>query len=84
MKWVLLDPVGTPGRSKVENGSNVCLPSRSDGIARSYFYDLLRQGRGPKIVKLGRRTMIRGESAAAWRERMEAETTQPAPAAAER
>lgn len=44
-------------------------------IARSYFYALLKQGKGPEIYKLGRRTYISGEAAAAWRRRMEAETT---------
>lgn len=43
-------------------------------IARSYFYTLLRSGRGPDIYKLGRRTYISGKAAAEWRQRMEART----------
>jgi len=43
-------------------------------IARSYFYSLLKQGRGPEIYKLGRRTYISGKAAAEWRRRMEAQT----------
>jgi hypothetical protein len=43
-------------------------------IARSYFYTLLRSGRGPDIYKVGRRTYISGDAAAEWRRRMEAQT----------
>jgi hypothetical protein len=40
-------------------------------IAKSYFYELLRTGRGPRIMKVGRRTIISGEAAAEWRSLME-------------
>jgi len=50
-------------------------------IARSYFYQLLREGRGPRITKVGRRTLVRGEAAAEWRRRMEDETPQLSPEA---
>jgi hypothetical protein len=43
-------------------------------ISRGFFYKLRRTGRGPVETKLGTRTMISVESAAAWRQRMEAET----------
>ena len=43
-------------------------------ISRAFFYKLQRQGRGPAQMKLGTRTMISLESAAAWRHKMEAET----------
>lgn len=43
-------------------------------ISRSYLYELWRDGRGPRRTKLGRRTLITGEAAAAWRLRMERET----------
>jgi hypothetical protein len=38
------------------------------------FYKLRKQGRGPVETKLGARTLVSAESAAAWRRRMEAET----------
>lgn len=44
------------------------------GIARTTFYMLLKQGRGPRLMKVGRRTLISAEAAADWRKRMEAET----------
>jgi hypothetical protein len=43
-------------------------------IARSFLYILLREGRGPRVMKLGRRTFITREAAAEWRARMEQET----------
>jgi hypothetical protein len=45
-------------------------------IARSFFYQLLREGRGPRITKLGRRTFVTREAAAEWRRRNEQETHQ--------
>ena len=51
------------------------------GISRAHFYNLLRPGDGPAIMKVGRRTLISAEAAAEWRRRMEsaaAEQSQPA------
>ena len=44
----------------------------SHGISRALFYILQRDGRGPRIMKCGRRTLIARESAEAWRRQMEA------------
>lgn len=44
------------------------------GISRSYLYRLWSEGRGPVRTKIGRRTLISGEAAAAWRRRMQAQT----------
>jgi predicted DNA-binding transcriptional regulator AlpA len=41
------------------------------GISRSFFYKLLQQGQGPRVTKLGARTLVSAEAAAAWRARME-------------
>jgi predicted DNA-binding transcriptional regulator AlpA len=43
-------------------------------ISRSYLYRLWSERRGPRRTKLGRRTLISGEAAAAWRRQMEVET----------
>jgi excisionase family DNA binding protein len=43
------------------------------GISRGTFYKLLGEGRGPKAVKVGRRTLISSEAAEEWRRRMERE-----------
>jgi predicted DNA-binding transcriptional regulator AlpA len=37
-------------------------------ISRSKFYDLLRNGLAPKMMKLGKRRLISVEAAKEWRE----------------
>ena len=37
-------------------------------ISRACFYDLLREGRGPRTMKVGRRRLISREAAKEWRE----------------
>ncbi len=44
---------------------------RAHGISRALLYKLLRDGRGPRIMKVGRRTLISQEAAEEWRRRME-------------
>ncbi len=53
---------------------------REHAISRGLFYNLLREGRGPRVIKAGRRTLISREAAEDWRRRMEA-TTQAGEAA---
>ncbi len=53
---------------------------REHGISRGLFYRLLREGRGPRVIKAGRRTLISREAAEEWRRRMEG-ATQPGEAA---
>lgn len=50
----------------------------SHNVSRSRFYELLKSGNGPAIMKVGHRTFISAEAAAEWRRRME----QPKQAAA--
>lgn len=40
-------------------------------ISRALLYIMLRDGRGPRIIKAGRRTLISCEAADEWRRRME-------------
>ena len=47
------------------------------GISRGTFYKLFGEGRGPKAVKIGRRTLISNEAAEEWRRRMEREAAIP-------
>lgn len=44
---------------------------REHGISRGLFYNLLRDGRGPRVIKAGRRTLISQEAAEEWRQRLE-------------
>lgn len=39
-------------------------------FGRAKLYELWAEGRGPARVKVGRRTLIPGEAAAAWRRQM--------------
>jgi predicted DNA-binding transcriptional regulator AlpA len=46
---------------------------QAHGISRGMFYNLVRDGRGPRVMKVGTRTLISHEAAADWRRQMEAE-----------
>ena len=48
----------------------------SHRISRGTFYNLLKIGRGPSIMKVGARTLVSAEAAADWRRKMEASTAQ--------
>ncbi len=41
-------------------------------ISRTHFYQLTKDGKGPRLMKLGRRVLISAEAAADWRRQMEA------------
>lgn len=43
----------------------------SHRISRAKFYAELKNGNGPRIMKVGRRTLISLEAAADWRRAME-------------
>lgn len=45
-------------------------------ISRSFFHKIVNEGRGPRLMKIGRRTLISAEAAAEWRAKMEAATNQ--------
>jgi predicted DNA-binding transcriptional regulator AlpA len=39
-------------------------------ISRSFFYKLSQLGRGPRLSKIGARTLISAEAAAEWRQKL--------------
>lgn len=41
-------------------------------ISRAFLYKLWKEGRGPRIIKIGRRTLISREAAAEWLRSLEA------------
>ena len=43
-------------------------------ISRAMFYVLRKQGKGPRTMKVGRRTLISKEAAREWRARIEKES----------
>ncbi|MDH5328258.1 MAG: hypothetical protein OEZ68_22120 [Gammaproteobacteria bacterium] len=40
-------------------------------ISRAFFYKLQKEGKGPRITKVGRRTLVSDEAETEWRKRME-------------
>ena len=46
----------------------------SNRICKGLFYELLKQGKGPRITKVGRRTLISPEAEQDWRQQMESQT----------
>jgi predicted DNA-binding transcriptional regulator AlpA len=44
---------------------------QSHGISRATFYNLMKRGTAPRIMKVGTRTLVSVDAAAEWRERME-------------
>ena len=47
-------------------------------ISRTHFYQLIKDGKGPRLMKPGRRVLISAEAAADWRRAIEAATSQHA------
>lgn len=47
--------------------SNVSEFCRDHRISRGFYYQLRAAGKGPQILKLGRRTLITREAAERWR-----------------
>lgn len=45
-------------------------------ISRAFFYKLVKQGKGPRLMKCGNRTLITAEAAAEWRTEMERRTAE--------
>lgn len=66
-----------PGRMFVKPSSTIAEFCFEHGnISKSFFHKLVNEGKGPRLMKIGRRTLISAEAAAAWRAQMEAQTNQ--------
>ena len=48
------------------------------GLSRATIYNLWKDGSGPRLMRVGRRTLISKQSAAEWARRMEAASTEAA------
>jgi hypothetical protein len=46
------------------------------GMSQAFFHALVAKGKGPKLMKVGARTLISVEAAAAWRRAQEEATEQ--------
>jgi hypothetical protein len=51
------------------------------GISQAYFFLLVKEGLGPDLMKVGNRTLVSIEAAAAWRRKMETMTKRQGQAA---
>jgi hypothetical protein len=45
---------------------------RSHGFSRAHYFNVAREGRGPRIMRVGARVLISKEAAAEWRRTREA------------
>lgn len=45
---------------------------KAHNISRAKFYQMLKEGTAPRIMKIGKRTLISNESAQKWRAHIEA------------
>ena len=48
----------------------------SHNISRAMYYNLVKEGKGPRLMRVGTKPLISIESAAEWRKRMEDEAAQ--------
>lgn len=46
------------------------------GLSRSAFYNAVKAGQGPRVMRVGSRVMISREAAEAWRREREADAAQ--------
>jgi len=55
------------------NTAAVLIPAfcKAHGISRAHFYNLLKRGKAPRTLLVGRRRLVSDESAAEWRRSME-------------
>ncbi len=44
---------------------------KTHGISRGTFYNLVKEGRAPRIARVGRKVLITREAAAEWRSKIE-------------
>lgn len=67
MKTAIVEPKDFATRTALTVGE-FC---RSHGISRALFYLVLRDGTGPRVMRVRRRVLISIEAAREWRNRME-------------
>ena len=67
-----------PGRPQLPRGpppfGAYCIPEFccAHSLSESFFHKLMTEDRGPKVMRIGRRTLVSIEAAGAWRARQEA------------
>jgi len=66
----------TAGSNPIRGGPPIAALSleafcRSHGISLRFFFALQKQGKAPKVMKVGRRRLVSIEAATQWRRQME-------------
>jgi len=64
----MVDSIGCPQVPLIYDVNTFCQEHR---ISRAHFYKLVKEGRGPRLIKAGRRTLITAQAAQDWRESLE-------------
>ncbi len=64
----------TPTQTPTIEAYNVDGFCRAHHISRAFFYQILKKGQGPRLLRVGRRTLISKKAAADWRARLESES----------
>jgi predicted DNA-binding transcriptional regulator AlpA len=64
------DVIGTPG----PDAYGIASFCAAHNISRATFYNLLRAGEAPRLMRVGTRVLISREAAADWRHEREAAT----------
>jgi predicted DNA-binding transcriptional regulator AlpA len=63
------------GEAKAKHPRSIDGFCERNGICRASFYNLVKQGRGPRTAKLGSGTVIFEDAEIEWRRRMEEKST---------
>ena len=50
---------------------------RRHGISTALYFKISREGNGPRVMRVGRRTLVTPEAAAEWRRAREAASVRP-------
>ena len=66
-----METVDNAGETVTRTVDQFCAKNQ---ISRVHFYDQLKRGIGPRVMKVGRRTLITLHAEAEWHRRMEAAT----------
>lgn len=61
----------TPSTTAPRGAFTVAEFCKAHSFTKVLFYKLIKEGRGPRIMKVGSRTLISIEAAADWRRQME-------------
>jgi predicted DNA-binding transcriptional regulator AlpA len=64
----------TAGQGQAKSTYTVAQFCEAHCIGRTHLYHLIKDGKGPRLMKLGRRILISAEAAADWRRQVESAT----------